>query len=313
MRIFAIPAALLIACCLYLPLPKTAGCFEGMLRFFYAQALRLFKGKRSAADQKSALAVYLLLLCGVCILLGAIHPLAAMILMTPLFTGLASLPACAHTERELDSGKYANDIPSYERIVRESCLSVAPAFVRGVCAPMLLCAVGMPLRMAAPLGYAYAALCALSDQNDQAKRIRVGDVAEPQYYWGSDDIEARVESITTEPGNTQNKKITLNVTGSDISVGRNMSFILGERSANYDIVVPKSALHEDSNGNFVLIVSAKSTPLGTRYTATRADVEVIASDETNAAVTGALDSYEYIITASASPITSGMQVRLMEN
>jgi len=149
--------------------------------------------------------------------------------------------------------------------------------------------------------------------NDQAKRIRVGDVAEPQYYWGSDDIEARVELITTEPGNTQNKKITLNVTGSDISVGRNMSFILGERSANYDIVVPKSALHEDSNGNFVLIVSAKSTPLGTRYTATRADVEVIASDETNAAVTGALDSYEYIITASASPITSGMQVRLMEN
>lgn len=171
MRIFAIPAALLIACCLYLPLPKAAGCFEGMLRFFYAQILRLFKGKNGAADQKSALAVYLLLLCGVCILLGAIHPLAAMILMTPLFTGLASLPACAHTERELDSGKYANDIPSYERIVRESCLSVAPAFVCGVCAPMLLCAVGMPLRMAAPLGYAYAALCALSDQNDQAKRI----------------------------------------------------------------------------------------------------------------------------------------------
>ncbi len=171
MRIFAIPAALLIACCVYLPLPKAAGRFESILRFFYAQVLRLFTRKSGAADQTPALAVYLLLLCGVCILLGAVHPLAAMILMTPLFTGLASLPACAHTEHELDSGKYANDIPAYERIVRESCLSVAPAFVCGVCAPMLLCAFGMPLRMAAPLGYAYAALSALSGQNDHAKRI----------------------------------------------------------------------------------------------------------------------------------------------
>ena len=171
MRIFAIPAALILACCVYLPLPKAAGYFEDLLRRLYQQSLRLFTGKKGVADQGTALAAYLLLLCGVCILLGAIHPLAAMILMTPLFTGLAALPACAHTERELDSGKYADDIPTYESIVRESCQSVAPAFVSGVCAPMLLCAAGMPLRMAAPLGYAYAALCALSDQNDQAKRI----------------------------------------------------------------------------------------------------------------------------------------------
>lgn len=149
--------------------------------------------------------------------------------------------------------------------------------------------------------------------NDQAKRIRVGDIAEPQYYRGGDDLTARVESITADQGNTNSKKITLNVTGSDVNVGRNMTFILGERSANYDIVVPKSALHEDSTGNFVLVVNAKSTPLGTRYNVSRADVEVVASDDTNAAVTGALNGYEYIITASATPITSGMQVRLMEN
>ena len=171
MRIFAIPAALILACCVYLPLPKAAGYFESFLRFLYQQTLRLFTGKKGVSDQGMALAAYLLLLCGVCILLGAIHPLAAMILMTPLFTGLSSLPACAHTERELDSGKYAGDIPTYESIVRESCQSVAPAFVSGICAPMLLCAAGMPLHMAAPLGYAYAALCALSRENELAKQI----------------------------------------------------------------------------------------------------------------------------------------------
>lgn len=171
MRIFAIPAALLLACCIYLPLPKAAAAFERMLRFFYSRVLRLFTRKNGTADHKHALAMYLLLLCGVSVLLGAIHPLAAMILMVPLFTGLAALPACAHVERELDSGKYAGDIPTYEALVRESCSSVAPAFVSGVCAPMLLCAVGMPLRMAAPVGYAYAALCALSSENESAKRI----------------------------------------------------------------------------------------------------------------------------------------------
>jgi len=171
MRIFAIPAALMLACCIYLPLPKAAGYFESMLRFFYRHALRLFTRKNGTADHKPALAMYLLLLCGICVLLGAIHPLAAMLLMTPLFTGLAALPACAHVERELDSGKYADDIPTYESLVRQSCASVAPAFVSGVIAPMLLCAIGMPLHAAAPLGYAYAALCALSSENDHAAKI----------------------------------------------------------------------------------------------------------------------------------------------
>jgi len=171
MRIFAIPAALLLACCIYLLLPRAAGYFESALRFLYNHTLRLFIRKSGAADHRPALAMYLLLLCGVCILLGAIHPLAAMILMTPLFTGFAALPACAHTERELDSGKYAGDIPTYEALVRKSCASVAPAFVNGIIAPMLLCALGMPLRMAAPLGFAYAALCALSGENERAAHI----------------------------------------------------------------------------------------------------------------------------------------------
>lgn len=171
MRIFAIPAALLLTCCIYLPLPKAAGCFAGALSALYDQVLRLFTRKDGSADEKPALAMFLLLLCGVCVLLGAIHPLTAMILMTPLFTGLAALPACAHVERELDSGKYAGDIPTYETLVRESCASVAPAFVTGVCAPMIVCAIGMPLRLAAPLGFAYTALLALSGENESASRI----------------------------------------------------------------------------------------------------------------------------------------------
>jgi len=171
MRILAIPAAFLIACFLYPILPKAAAKFDRMLGGLYGQTLRLFLRKNGSADHAPALAMYLLLLCGVCALLGAIHPLCAMFLMVPLFTGLAVLPACAGMERELDSGKYANDIPTYEALVRESCASVAPAFLTGVCTPMVLCAAFMPLNMAAPAGYAYAALCALSGENEPAAKI----------------------------------------------------------------------------------------------------------------------------------------------
>lgn len=171
MRIFAVPTALLIACCVYLPLPKAAQYSDRVLRALYAQTLRLFTKKNGSADHTPALAMYLLLLCGVCALIGAIHPLAGMILMVPLFTGLAALPACADTEHELDSGKYANDIPVYEAVVRESCASVAPEFVGGIISPMLLCGLGMPLHLAAPAGYAYAALRALAAEDEAVLKI----------------------------------------------------------------------------------------------------------------------------------------------
>ena len=180
MRIFAVPAALFIACCVYLPLPKAADLFVRGLRGLYEQTLRLFTGKSSVPDRAPALAMYLLILCGTCSLLGAIHPLVSMFLMVPLFTGLSVLPVCASTERDLDSGRYANDIPAYESLVRKSCASVAPAFVSGVIAPMLLCGVFMPLHMAAPAGYVYAALCALAAENETAARIsaRIQHIAE---------------------------------------------------------------------------------------------------------------------------------------
>ena len=171
MRIFAVPAAFLLACFLYPIFPKAAEYFYRALRALYGQTLRLFTRKNGSADHTPALAMHLLLLCGVSMLLAAIHPLAGMILMVPLFTGLSALPACVGMERELDSGKYSNDIPTYEMLVRESCTSVASAFVGGVIVPMLLCGAGMPLHIAVPVGYAHAMLHALSEENAFAAKF----------------------------------------------------------------------------------------------------------------------------------------------
>ena len=62
----------------------------------------------------------------------------------------------------------------------------------------------------------------------------------------------------------------------------------------------------------VLAIVSKSTPLSTRYTATRVDVQVLASDDKSSAVSG-IGSGEFVITTSTKPIEAGTQVRLAEN
>ena len=100
------------------------------------------------------------------------------------------------------------------------------------------------------------------------------------------------------------------LTGS-VEAGSTYNFTLGETSAMYDTVIPKSALREDNTGTFVLIVTNKSSPLGTRYYATRMDVSVLASDDTRCAVSGDFSDWgDYVITSSSAPIESGDMVRL---
>jgi len=152
----------------------------------------------------------------------------------------------------------------------------------------------------------------VSVTNEQAKQVKIGDAADvSNYYWGN-DIQATLEAITADPeGGGQKRLLVFRITG-DIEAGTNISLSIGQRSANYDTIVPKSALREDTNGNFVLIVTSKSTPLGNRYTATRADVQVLAQDDNNAAVSG-LAANDYVITTSSKPLDAGTQVRMVEN
>ena len=148
--------------------------------------------------------------------------------------------------------------------------------------------------------------------NEQAKQVKVGDAAEvTNYYWGS-DISATLESIAPDPNSGGQKKLLVFRFSGDIDAGTNISLSVGQRSANFDALVPKSAIREDANGKFVLVVTAKSTPLGNRYTATRADVQVLAEDDTSAAVSG-LSANDYVITTSSKPIDPGSQVRMVEN
>jgi len=145
----------------------------------------------------------------------------------------------------------------------------------------------------------------------QSRRIKVGDPAEILYNWGDDDITARVASIQRDPMNRESYTVTCELYG-DVRVGDYYTVSIGQQSSNYDYVVPTSCIREDSNGKFVLIIESKSTPLGNRYYARRVNVEIITSDDSQSAITGAFDGFVYVITTTSKPVEENQQVRLAE-
>lgn len=149
--------------------------------------------------------------------------------------------------------------------------------------------------------------------NEQAKKVQVGDVAELQNAWYYDDVQAILAAIKPDPESAGQKKLLIfDVTGSSVQAGQALNLSVGQRSADYELVVPNSAIREDNNGKFILIVESRSGPISNRYIATRVDVEVLASDDNNTAISAGLYGYEYVITTSTKPVEAGKQVRLNE-
>lgn len=154
----------------------------------------------------------------------------------------------------------------------------------------------------------------ISVTNEQAKKVQIGDPAELQNAWYYDDVQISLTAIKPDTENPGSKKLLVfDVTGASIQSGQSLSISVGQRSSDYELVVPNSAICEDNNGKFILIVESKSSPLGNRYVATRVDVEVLASDDNNSAISAGLYGYEYVITTSTKPVEAGKQVRLNES
>ena len=168
-----------------------------------------------------------------------------------------------------------------------------------------------PLVVMQPEGKGYT--LSFSVTNEQARKVNPGDRAELVNSWRYDDVDVVLASVKPDPNSPgQNKLLTFDVSGA-VMAGQTLSLSVGQQSANFDLIVPNSAIREDNNGKFILIVDSRSTPLGNRYSASRVDVEILASDDTQSAISAALYGYEYVITTSTQPVEAGQLVRLADN
>lgn len=148
--------------------------------------------------------------------------------------------------------------------------------------------------------------------NEQAKKVKIGDEASISNAWYYGDVKVILKNIKNDPSMPGKQKLLICEVSGEVSVGDSMTVSLGEKSGTYDYVVPNSALREDNNGRFILVVKEKSSPLGNRYIARRIDVEVMASDDSKSAVKGAIEGGEYVITTSNKMIKAGDLIRLAD-
>jgi len=150
---------------------------------------------------------------------------------------------------------------------------------------------------------------------EQSTRVSVGDNAEVDRGWWSwgEEITARLTSIRNDPHNPATGRLLDFLVHGDVEGGTQLNVTLNQRSENFQIIVPNSAIRTDTNGNFVLVVASRSGPLGNRFIATRADINILASDDTHSAVSGGLTGWDFVITHSNRPVEPGMQVQLTDS
>lgn len=162
-----------------------------------------------------------------------------------------------------------------------------------------------------PEGQGY--FMSFSVTNEQAKTLSVGDKASLVNSWYFNDMDITLRSIKPDRNDpAKQKTLTFSVEG-EVTAGQSLNVSVGQRSQNYDYIIPSSALKNDNNGDYILIVESKSSPLGNRYIATRVDVQVLAKDDTQVAISGGISGWEYVITTASAPIRAGDQVRLADN
>lgn len=147
-----------------------------------------------------------------------------------------------------------------------------------------------------------------------AATVRVGDTVtiEDYYLWG---VTANLVAIQPDKDDPKNKKLLVfDLLGEDLVPGASISLSVGDMNSNYNLTVPKSALHQDNKGDYILILESKAVPFGTRYLTKRVDVtQIYATDDFRAAIEANVEPWGvYAITNSTRPLKSGEQVRLAE-
>lgn len=171
MRMLALPAALLLGAALYTLVPGTKTWLNQRLCALPGTIEQTIIKRHKNPDRISILFIYIAGLVIFPTLIGAVHPICAALVMAPLFSGFSPLPAAAKTKQELDSGKYTKDIPEYERQVLAACSPLGQAFALEVAAPMLLCAIGMPLYLGCAAAWVFAGLRANRESIPAAESI----------------------------------------------------------------------------------------------------------------------------------------------
>ncbi len=150
----------------------------------------------------------------------------------------------------------------------------------------------------------------ISVTQKESKNVAVGDKAEITDFY-VENVEVSVSAIQMDAENPKLRQIVFEVKG-DVAPGSFLSVRVGSKRENHDMVVPNSAVHIDNDGSFIYVVESKSSPLGNRYYARKKNVEILATDLQNTAISGDVANDDYVIITSNKLVETNHMVKMEE-
>ena len=167
---------------------------------------------------------------------------------------------------------------------------------------------GVPLAQIEVAQMGYVAEMAVDAR--QAQEIRPGMVVEVRSlnWWAS--LTGQVTSIRPDADNPANSRIVAVEVQGEVFPGEQVSISIPIAAARFDMIVPRSAVAQDAQGEHVFVLVSRQSPLGTRYTARRVDVTIEAQDDTHIAIRGDLEHRANIIIRSSGVLADRDAVRL---
>lgn len=129
---------------------------------------------------------------------------------------------------------------------------------------------------------------------------------------GKETSDCNIVSLeTSEDGSSI--KASISMQGDDFSPGESAQMTVTRKSESYDYLVSVTAVWQENNKAYVLLVETENTVLGEQYIARKAEVEILDKNSSYAAVSGnSLSTDCKIITDSDRTVGNGDVVRMTE-
>ena len=109
-------------------------------------------------------------------------------------------------------------------------------------------------------------------------------------------------------------KVSIAMQGDDFLPGESAQMTATRKSESYDYLVPVTAVWQENNKAYVLLLETENTVLGEQYIARKAEVQILDKNSSYAAVSGnSLSADCQIITDSDRTVGNGDVVRMTEN
>lgn len=129
---------------------------------------------------------------------------------------------------------------------------------------------------------------------------------------GKETSDCSIVSLETSKDGSS-IKVSIAMQGDDFLPGESAQMTATRKSESYDYLVPVTAVWQENNKAYVLLLETENTVLGEQYIARKAEVQILDKNSSYAAVSGnSLSADCQIITDSDRTIGNGDVVRMTE-